>query len=242
MSTAGIIVILLFAFAASFIQRVTGFGYGIVFMTAAPFFMPSYGEATALSGMLAIICALGAGIQLFRYVPWKKLAVILPTFLLVSFFAVGIVAKVDSHLLKHILGGALIAVALYFLCLKGRVRMRPSVTTQLGMGTISGMMGGLFGMQGPPAVIYFISCSERKEEYMALTQWYFIIGNLAMTAYRAGNGFLTPTVGKASLMGVPAVLLGLLLGSKVYSRLPVSAIRQTVYIFIGAAGIIALFS
>ena len=46
-----------FAFIASFIQRVTGFGYGIVFMSFAPYLMPSYAEATALSGALAIICA-----------------------------------------------------------------------------------------------------------------------------------------------------------------------------------------
>ncbi len=242
MSVTVISVIIITAFLASFIQRVTGFGYGIVFMTVAPYLMPSYGEATALSGMLAIVCALITGIRMFRYVPWRKIAIILLTFLVISFFSVLLVARLDNRLLKHILGGILILVSLYFFFVNGKIRMKPSATAQIGMGAVSGAMGGLFGMQGPPAVIYFISCTDRKEEYMGLTQWYFIIGNIAMTAYRAGNGFLTPVVGKAWLIGAPAVMLGLLLGSRVYERLPIGTIRKSVYIFIGIAGIAALLN
>lgn len=241
MSTISTILIILFAFLATFTQRVSGFGFGIIFMTVAPFLMPTYGEATALSGMLALICALGTGIQLFRYIPWKKLIVILLTFLVISFFAVKIVASLDNHLLKRILGIILILVSAYFFFLNGKVRMKPSVRVQVCMGTISGMMGGLFGMQGPPAVIYFVSCTDRKEEYMALTQWYFIVGNIALTIYRAGNGFITPLVTRTWLMGVLAVILGLYVGSKVYSRISIATLRKVVYIFIGVAGITALF-
>lgn len=242
MSTGAIVLIVFFAFMASFIQRVTGFGFGIVFMTVAPFVMPSYGEATALSGMLAIVCALGTGIRMVRYLPWRKLVGILLTFLVVSYFAVKMVAHIDSHTLKHVLGGILILVAAYFYFLNGKIRMKPTVPVQVSMGTVSGLMGGLFGMQGPPAVLYFISCTARKEEYMALTQWYFIVGNIAMTLYRAGNGFLTTSVAHTWLIGVTAVLMGLLLGSKVYDRLSVSTLRKVVYIFIGVAGIVALFA
>ena len=242
MSIGAIVLLVFFVFLATFIQRVSGFGFGMVFMTVAPFVMPSYGEATALSGLLAIVCALGAGIRMFRYLPWRKLVGILLTFLVISFFAVRMVARIDSHILKHVLGGILILVAAYFFFLNGKIRMKPTVLVQVSMGTVSGLMGGLFGMQGPPAVLYFISCTDRKEEYMALTQWYFIVGNIAMTFYRAGNGFLTPAVIRTWLMGVAAVLLGLLLGSKVYDRLSVSTLRKVVYVFIGIAGIVALFS
>lgn len=242
MSATVISVIIITSFFASFIQRVTGFGYGIVFMTVAPYLMPSYGEATALSGMLAIVCALITGIRMFRDVPWRKITVILLTFLVVSFFAVMLVARLDNRLLKHILGAILILVSMYFFFVNGKIHMEPSTAAQIGMGAVSGAMGGLFGMQGPPAVIYFISCTDRKEEYMGMTQWYFIIGNIAMTVYRAGNGFLTPVVGRAWLIGIPAVILGLLLGSHVYKRLPIGTIRKSVYLFICIAGIATLLN
>lgn len=236
------IILLAAAFLATFIQRVTGFGFGIVFMTVAPYLMPSYGEATALSGMLALICALVTGIRYFKYIPWKKLTVILLTFIVVSFFAVEVVSRVDSHTLKHVLGVILILVSIWFFLFNDKIHIKPSAGVQLGMGTISGAMGGLFGMQGPPAVIYFISCSEKKEEYMALTQTYFIIGNIMMTAFRAANGFVTPCVIQRWIPGIAAVMVGLLLGSKIYDRMPIGILRKFVYVFIGVSGIVALLS
>lgn len=240
MSVTVLLVLVFFAFLSSFIQRVTGFGYGIVFMTVCPYLMPSYGEATALSGLLALVCAIVTGFRVFKCIPWKKLIPILCAFLVVSFFAVLMVRHVDNAVLKKVLGVILILVSIYFFFTNGRLTIKPTVPVQLGMGTLSGMMGGLFGMQGPPAVLYFISCSERKEEYMALTQWYFIIGNIFMTFCRAGNGFVTATVSKAWLVGVPAVLLGIYVGSLVYRRLPLDIIRKIVYIFIGVSGVVAL--
>lgn len=44
----------LLSIGASFVQRTTGFGFGIFIMTMLPAIMPSYGEATTLSGILAL--------------------------------------------------------------------------------------------------------------------------------------------------------------------------------------------
>ena len=49
-----VIAIFLLSIGASFVQRTTGFGFGIFIMTMLPFFLPTYGEATTLSGLLAI--------------------------------------------------------------------------------------------------------------------------------------------------------------------------------------------
>ena len=50
--------IFLLSIAASFIQRASGFGFGIFVMMFFPFILPSYGEATTLSGLLAGTTAL----------------------------------------------------------------------------------------------------------------------------------------------------------------------------------------
>lgn len=240
MTVTVVAILFIVAFLSSFVQRVSGFGFGIVFVSVAPFFMPSHGEATALSGMLAIVCAFYTGIQFFRYVNWRKLYIILSTFLLVSFGAVCMVARLDAHLLRDALGVVLVLVCLYFLFMNGRISMKASAPVQLSMGVLSGLMGGFFGMQGPPAVLYFISSTDDKKEYMALTQWYFIIGNLFMTFYRAGNGFVTVSVIKLFAICIPAIVLGLLLGSRVYGIMPIEKLRKVVYVFIGVAGILAI--
>ena len=241
--TVSILLLVLFAFLASVTQRVTGFGFGIFIMTILPYLLPSYGEATALSGLLAIVTVAATVVERRRDLRWGKLLPILITFLVVSFFAVRIVSAVDSHIFKKVLGGILILVSIYFFFFNGRIHMKPSIPVQLSMGTLSGLMGGLFAMQGPPAVIYFLSCSgDDKNEYMALTSFYFIIGNAMMTFYRYANGFVTSVVMKDVLIALPAVILGFWVGSKIYARTPVQLLRKLVYGYMAIAGLVALIS
>lgn len=242
MDTTTILLIALFAFGGSFIQRVTGFGFGIFIMTVLPFIMPSYGEATALSGLLAIVCAFATGIRLFKHVPWKKLWLIMLTFVVTSYFSVKLVSMVNDGLMKHVLGALLIAISIYFFFIGDKIKMKPNVPVQLSMGTLSGFMGGLFAMQGPPAVIYFIGCTDDKEEYISICQWYFIIGNLMMTFFRAQNGFITPIVCRGWLIGIPAVLIGLVLGARVCRKMPIGIIRKCVYAYMAFSGLLALLS
>ena len=122
----------------------------------------------------------------------------------------------------------------------GRIHLPPRVDVQAGMGALSGLMGGLFAMQGPPAVIYFLGCADGKDEYIALTQWYFLIGNAAMSLFRAGNGLVTPTVLRMWCFALPGVFLGLWLGKKVYARLRAERLRKVVYAFLAVAGFAAL--
>lgn len=241
--TVSILLLVLFAFLASVTQRVTGFGFGIFIMTILPYLLPSYGEATALSGLLAIMTVLLTAIQRRKDVNWTKLLPILITFLVVSFIGVRIVSMVDSRVFKHVLGGILIFVSVYFFFFNGKVHLKPTMPVQLSMGTLSGLMGGLFAMQGPPAVIYFMSCSgDDKNEYMALTSFYFLIGNAMMTVYRSSNGFVTPVVLKSMIIALPAVALGFWVGSKIYARTPVQLLRKLVYGYMAIAGVVALIS
>ena len=240
METFTIVCLTLMCIGAAFVQRVSGFGFGIFIMTALPYLMPSYGEATTLSGTLAAVTSVIIVARMWPWLSWRKLLPILITFLIVSWFAVQFVAHSGEGLLKHILGVVLILASLYFFCLSERVRIKPTLPMQVGMGTLSGVMGGLFGMQGPPAVLYFIASTERKEEYIALAQSYFLIGNLTMTLYRAHNGFLTAAVGEAWCYGIAGVLLGTWLGGKVFDRISVRTLRRVIYAYMAVSGVVAL--
>ena len=226
--------------ASSFTQRVTGFGFGILMMTLLPVLAPSYAEATALSGLLAIFTALVPAIQSRKSLNWKKLLPILLIFLVTSWLGVLLLARLDNSLMKHVVGGVLIAVSLWFFITGGRIRLAPTLPVQAGMGTLSGLMGGLFAMQGPPAVIYFLAVSDTKEEYIALTQWYFLIGNIFMAFFRAGSGFITPAVLKLWCVAIPGVFLGLFLGAKVYKKIRTEELRRVIYAFLLIAGLLAI--
>ena len=135
------------------------------------------------------------------------------------------------NLNQHLLGVILLVMSVYFLIISERIRLRPTLPMQLSMGTLSGLMGGLFAMQGPPAVLYFVATEADKVRYLAMTQAYFFIGNVFMTVYRAQCGFCTPIVGRCWLYALVGVMIGSWLGRKVFDRIPSPTLRKVIYAY-----------
>ena len=237
-----VIFIFLLSIGASFIQRTTGFGFGIFIMTMLPFLMPSYGEATTLSGILAITTSATIVWRLRRFVTWQRLWPILLTFIIISIFAIFVLTRLEDHLLRRILGMALFLISLYFILFSNRIKLPTTKRVQVVAGTLSGLMGGFFGMQGPPAVLYFIQSEPTKEHYMAMAQTYFLIGNLMMTGVRAYNGFFSATVLTDYLYGLGGVIIGTMLGAYVFRHLSNRIFRYIVYAYIGISGVMILIT
>ena len=230
--------IFLLTIGASFVQRTTGFGFGIFIMTLLPFLMPSYGEATALSGLLALTTSAMISFRMRKYITWKRLMPILLTFIAISAAAICMLTRMQDELLRRFLGIMLIITALYFAFFSKRIKLKTTLPYQIGAGTISGIMGGFFGMQGPPAVLYFISSEPDKNHYMAMAQTYFLIGNAMMTIVRASNGFVTAAVGRCYILCLAAVLIGTVLGSWAFKHIPGRIFPYVVYSYIGISGLV----
>jgi len=242
MDTTAIAILIAFCTGASLVQRVSGFGFGIFIMTALPHIMPSYAEATTLSGLLSASQSLLIAIKLRDKVSWPRMLPILITFLIVSYLAVQFVALADDGTLKKILGIILIIASIYFLFISERVHVKPTLPIQISMGSISGMMGGLFAMQGPPAVLYFVASEPTKENYLAMTQMYFLIGNIVMTAFRAYNGFLTTAVGLGWIYAAIGIVVGTWIGTKIFNKISAHTLKQIIYIYMAISGVIAILS
>jgi len=234
------VLILLLAFCASFVQRTIGFGFGIFVMTMLPLLMPGYGEATTLSGLLAMATSLVVVVRMFKYISWRRLLPVLGVFLLTSTGAVFLLPGIHDRSIRVVLGAVLVLTSLYFIFLSGKVRIRPTVGAQVGTGVLSGLMGGFFAMQGPPAVLYMLSSEPDKEHYLAMISAYLLLGNVGMTVARAVNGFVTPAVGAGLLWGLAGVAGGASLGAWAFGRIPKEKFRYFVYGYIGLSGIIVL--
>ena len=104
-------------------------------------------------------------------------------------------------------------------------------------GLISGAANGLFGMGGPPAVMYMMAATKNKEEYLSTIQFFFLMSGLANTAARIWNGALTQEVRKLCLISIAGMLFGGLAGSKVFKRLSQEQLGKFVYGFMMVMGI-----
>lgn len=236
-----IIEIFLLSIGASFVQRTTGFGFGIFIMTMLPAIMSSHGEATTLSGILAMTTSLIIVIQKYRFIVWRRLLPILLMFIVVSIGAIFVLKRMKYSILNILLGITLVVVSIYFSFFSKRIKVKTTLPVQITAGTLSGLMGGFFGMQGPPAVLYFVNSEKDKEHYLAVTQTYFLVGNIMMTIARAYNGFFTTAVSMGYIYGITGVVIGNLIGAWVFRHITGSILKYIIYAYIGISGLTFLF-
>ena len=240
MSCTSLIYLILLAAGASFVQRTIGFGFGLFIMTVLPFLMPSYGEAVTLSGLLSLTSATVVMIKYLKYVTWKRMLPIAAAFVIFSTIAIFLLDRIEGQAMRVILGIMLVLISLYFSFFKDKLQkiIRPTKGWQFGAGTASGIMGGLFGMHGPPVVLYLISSEPDKDHYMGMIQTYAVITNIAMLIVRAFAGYVTPAVGGAYLYGLAGLAMGVIAGNWAYRRIPGKLFTYIVYAYIGVCGLV----
>ena len=213
-------------------------------MTALPFLMPSYAEAVTLSGLLSLTSATIVMIRYIRYVTWKRLLAMVAAFVIFSTIAILLLDRIEGRAMRMILGMMLIILCLYFSFFKEKIQkfIRPTTGWLVGTGSFSGVMGGLFGMHGPPIVLYLITSEPTKDHYMGMIQTYAVITNITMLVVRAYNGYITTAVGTAYLYGLGGLAIGVLAGNWAYRRIPGKLFTYLVYAYIGISGTIILLT
>ena len=235
------LLVLILTIIASFIQRVTGFGFGIFVMMFFPFFLPSYGESVMLSGLLAGTTAFLITISNMHYVRWRMMGIIVLFNVIASFIAIEYMSSLSNETLKRCLGVVLILIALYFLWGKNKSnKLFLSRWAQGIIGTISGIMGGMFAMPGPPVVLYCISSINNKREYVVTLQAFSVIFNIFYTLFRAKVGFYSESTLLWWGAGLIGLMIGTSLGSRCSERISNQRLKQIVYIMMILSGIVAI--
>ena len=165
-------------------------------------------------------------------------------FVVFSTFAILMLDKIEGPAMRRILGIMLIVLSLYFSFFKEKLQkfIRPTSGWLLGTGSASGVMGGLFGMHGPPVVLYLVVSEPSKNHYMGMIQTYAVITNITMLIVRAYNGYVTPTVGTTYLYALGGLAIGVIAGNWAFRRIPGRLFTYLVYTYIGISGLIILMT
>ncbi len=221
----------------AFTQRVSGFGLGIVVMTVSPFLFPTFGEATALAGLISLLSTTYLTVRYRKSIRWRLVLWPLVAFIPVNFLAIRLVAEADIRLLKAALGVLLVLLSIYFIGFSQRLRIKANTATGLISGGLSGLLGGAFSMGGPPIVVYLLAATEEDTTaYLATIQCVFALTGYVATAGRIVGGFVTPRVLLLLPVALAGMALGNLLGGRVYRRLNAQTLRWCVYGFMAVAG------
>ena len=233
--------IFMLAVVASFIQRVSGFGFGIFVMMFFPFFLPSYGESVMLSGLLAGSTALMIALRNWQYIRWKLMGRVVLFNVVASYLATEYMTSLGNDIMKRCLGVVLILIALYFLFGEGKMgRIFKSKQAQMSIGSISGVMGGMFAMPGPPLVLYCISTIDDKREYVTTLQAFSVVMNLCYTLFRFKAGFYGEDTWLWWLVGLSGAVIGSSVGARFFERISNRALKYIVYVMMIISGVVAI--
>ena len=167
-------------FGASYIQSVTGFGFGIFAMI----FLPSvllYTEANVLSTILSSITSAIMAVTIFKKINWKNLIFPLIGALCATQLAVNFIKVQKSETLTLLLGIVLFLLSIYFYFFSSKIKIKPTWYAGLIAGIVSGIMSGMFAIGGPPVVIYYLYSEKDTDGYLATISAYFVFSSPAQS-------------------------------------------------------------
>lgn len=224
----------------AFVQRVTGFGFGIFVMLFLPHLTGSSPKAAAISGMISIVGTVYNAVRHRKDIRWKTILPLIIAALVTIPIAVQLSAYAPERLLKTILGVVLILLSIYFLAFSKKIRLKPTVAGAAVTGCAGGVLTGMFSTGGPPVVLYLTSALPDKATYFASIQTYFCATNLYSTGVRALNGIITTEILIYSAIGVASFFVGDAVGAKIFDRLDAEKFRRIIYIGMIVSGVLMI--
>ena len=147
----------------------------------------------------------------------------------------------NQHAVKATLGMIILAFSTYSLIGRRMTGSTPlelkadSRTWLVACGFVAGVLGGAYGMNGPPLVIYGAMRRWSAQHFRATLQGYFLPASIISMAGYWLSGLWTYAVTRYYLLSLPVILLGVFLGRRLNHRMRGEVFFK--YIYLGLAGI-----
>ena len=223
------ILVPLVLFLATIIRSAFGFGEALVAVPLLALMTPVE-VAAPVAVLVSITVALIAVVQ-----DWREIQVRSAGWLVLS-TAFGIplglllLKTVAEPVVKGVLAVVIISFSTYSLLSRKRHELRSdSFTWIFGFG--AGVLGGAYGMNGPPLVVYGSLRGWSPKQFRATLQGYFLPASaIGMCGYWLA-GLWTPAVNHFYLWSLPGVLLATFLGRVINRQM--SARQFLVYVHVG---------
>lgn len=223
---------------ATLIRSAFGFGEALVAVPLLAFFIP-LDVAAPLAVLVSITIASIVVVQ-----DWEKIHLRSVNWLVLStLFGIplGLLLLTSSHqkVAKATLGLIIMAFSTYSLIGRTPFELKRDHRGWLFLcGFCAGVLGGAYGMNGPPLAVYGAMRRWSAQHFRATLQGYFLPASIiGMSGYWLA-GLWTPIVTHYYLLSLPVTVLGVFLGRVINHRLHGEAFLK--YLYLGLAGIGAL--
>jgi len=239
MNTTTLAIVLVF-FLATLIRSTFGFGEALIAVPLLALLIPLK-VAAPVAVLLSITIAAVVVAQDWRHIHVRSTGWLLGPTLLGIPLGIALLTSAHPHLVKGTLAILIVAFSGYFLL----GRRPPELANDsrwwlLGCGLLAGVMGGAYGMNGPPLVIYGSMRRWSPQHFRATLQGYFLPASMVAMAGYWLAGLWTSSVTHLYVISLPAALPAIWLGRVLNRRLKGHTFLKVVHGGLVSVGILLL--
>jgi len=209
--------VILVLFLATLVRSALGFGEALIAVPLLALVMPI--EVAAPTAVLvSITVALIIVIQDWHRVHVKSaLWLVVPTFLGIP-LGLLMLKTLPERIVEAILGVIVVAFSAHSLASRRNHELKNDRLAGF-FGFAAGVLGGAYGMNGPPLAIYGSLRRWSPEHFRATLQAYFLPASLAGMGGYWLSGLWTPAVNRFYFISLPGVLVAIFLGRAINRRM-----------------------
>jgi uncharacterized membrane protein YfcA len=230
--------VLLVVFAATLFRSAFGFGEALFAVPLLALCLP-----LAIAAPLAVLISITiAGVivaQDWRKIHWSSAGWLVSATLLGIPAGLALLTSSHQRAVKVTLAILIVAFSLYSLIGSRLPELKSdSMVWLLCCGLVAGVLGGAYGMNGPPLVIYGAMRRWSAQHFRATLQGYFLPASILGMAGYWLQGLWVPAVTHYYLISLPVTLPAIFLGRIVNHRLHGDAFLKYVYAALAGIGVV----
>ena len=227
-------------FAATVVRTTLGFGEALVAVPLLALRLP-LAVAAPLAVIVSIVVASLVIARDWRHVEVRSAAWLTGTSLIGIPLGIYVLTHASDHVAKAVLGVIIAGFGIY----AARGMSSPRLADDdLGWlctaGFVAGVLGGAYGMNGPPLAIYGTLRGWSPHRFRATLQGYFLVASIVGVIGYATQGLINEQLGQYLLLAVPSIAAGVAVGHAIANRLRAAHFLGAVNVGLVLIGVVLL--
>ncbi len=226
-------------FAASVVRGYSGFGFSAVLVAGLAFVIDPV-EAVSLAIGMEVLASVVQGSSVWTDIDWQKLWVLLVAAVIGNPVGVLLLTTVDADPLR--VATFVILSILSVALLIGGTTDAVTATPMLffGVGVVAGVVNGATAMSGLVLVLMMTALSIAPAEMRGTLVAYFFASDIVVMGLLLWRGELDDVYAWRTLLSIPVMVLGVMIGSRAFRGASVESFRRTTLMLLLAISVVGL--
>lgn len=211
---------------AAIVRGFSGFAFAFIVVISLSFALPPATIVPAVF-LLEVVAGIHLLPSIWRSVHWPSIAVMAGCAAICTPVGVYVLTSVPAEPMKLAL--AVFGVVAALVLVSGyQLKRMPTKVETAATGAAAGLLNGAFGIGGPPIIVFFLGSPLALEAGRASIVVSFLIMDIAALFSLFAFDLYNSESLVLTVLTLPALIVGVYIGSRLVGKLPESAARQAV--------------